>query len=357
MMNQRTPRGAFRRFVPLAFVPLALAATARTGHAVSVETAAGWHARVDEAALAVTNALAGIRLFSNPASTAKREADALRKSRPGDAALLDRIASQPVATWLGGWIKDLRGDVSRIVSLAKSSGSVPVLVAYNIPNRDCGSHSAGGEKDAKGYGRWIRDFASGLNGHKAVVVLEPDALAQMDCLSPADKDARIAMLRDAVSVLKDGGATVYVDAGNPRWLKPDAIAARLKRVALDEADGFALNVSNFIPTAENVRYGEQISAMLGGKHFIIDTSRNGVGGNGSQWCNPRGQGLGSLPTTRTGNVLVDGFLWIKTPGESDGACNGGPRAGAWWADYALELARNQPAQFASAGRQVATTNR
>jgi len=28
------------------------------------------------------------------------------------------------------------------------------------------------------------------------------------------------------------------------------------------------------------------------------------------------------------------------PGESDGACNGGPRAGEWWPQQALELARN-----------------
>jgi cellulase/cellobiase CelA1 len=33
------------------------------------------------------------------------------------------------------------------------------------------------------------------------------------------------------------------------------------------------------------------------------------------------------------------FLWIKTPGESDGSCGGGPQAGKWWADYALELSR------------------
>ena len=32
-------------------------------------------------------------------------------------------------------------------------------------------------------------------------------------------------------------------------------------------------------------------------------------------------------------------LWIKTPGESDGECHGGPAAGAWWPTYALGLAR------------------
>jgi endoglucanase len=330
---------AFRRVAPLALVPIGLSLMVRTTYAVSPETAARWHATTDEIVETVANALSGMRLFVNPTSQASRAASAARLSRPEDAALLERIAQQPVATWIGGWVSDLKGDIGRITSVAEHNRSVPVLVAYNIPNRDCGSHSAGGEKDGASYARWIRDFAAGLSGRKAVVVLEPDAVAQTDCLTPQQVDARFAMLRDAVTVLKQGGATVYVDAGNPRWLKPDVIAARLKKVA-GEADGFSLNVSNFISTAENVKYGEAISSLMGGKHFIVDTGRNGAGGNG-QWCNPRGQALGASPTTNTGNPLVDGYLWIKQPGESDGSCNGGPKAGAWWADYALELARNQ----------------
>ncbi|MGH7487297.1 MAG: glycoside hydrolase family 6 protein, partial [bacterium] len=57
-----------------------------------------------------------------------------------------------------------------------------------------------------------------------------------------------------------------------------------------------------------------------------------------EWCNPAGRGLGSRPTTNTADPLVDAYLWIKSPGESDGACNGAPPAGEWWADYALGLA-------------------
>jgi endoglucanase len=38
--------------------------------------------------------------------------------------------------------------------------------------------------------------------------------------------------------------------------------------------------------------------------------------------------------------LVDAYLWLKKPGESDGTCNGGPKAGEFWLDRALELARN-----------------
>ena len=120
------------------------------------------------------------------------------------------------------------------------------------------------------------------------------------------------------------------------------MAARLKRAGIDRADGFSLNVSNFLGTDANITYGEAVSARVSGKHFLIDTSRNGMGGpTDGQWCNPPGQALGQVPTTRTGHRLVDAYLWIKYPGESDGPCNGGPAAGTWWPEYALGLAQRQ----------------
>ncbi|MDB4879198.1 MAG: hypothetical protein JWL60_644 [Gemmatimonadetes bacterium] len=351
-MKVRSARGVRCRTVSLLIASSGVLAATNVGHAIAPSAAAHLHARADEVVATMSNALSGLRLFANPAAVITREADALRRSRPRDAALLDRIASQPTAHWIGGWSRDLRGEVSRVTTMARANAAVPVLVAYNIPNRDCGGHSDGGSRDARGYGRWIREFASGLRGHTAIVVLEPDALGHMDCLDAREQASRIEMLRDAVHVLKDNGATVYVDAGNARWVKADVMAVRLRSVAVDRADGFALNVSNFVPTPESVRYGERIAAQTGNKHFIIDTSRNGVGGNG-EWCNPRGQALGAFPTTQTGSPLVDAFLWVKAPGQSDGPCNGGPAAGSFWTDYALELARNQPRQYAAPARVAA----
>jgi endoglucanase len=99
-------------------------------------------------------------------------------------------------------------------------------------------------------------------------------------------------------------------------------------------------VSNVQATSVNIAYGERVSGLTGGKHFVIDTSRNGIPGIDPRlWCNPRGRALGVVPTTHTAHPLVDAFLWIKPPGESDGTCGGGPPAGTWWAAYALELSR------------------
>ena len=284
------------------------------------------------------NPLAGRRLYVDPSSNVRREADAMRRTRPDDANLLMRIANQPVARWLGGWVGDIGREVDNAVSVITGAGALPVFVAYNIPGRDCGQYSAGGANGSDAYRKWIRSFASALKGRPSVVILEPDALPGLDCLNDAGKAERIALMRDAVHVLKDQHAFVYVDAGHALWKSPQIMADRLKQVDIAFADGFSLNVSNYIDNAANIAFGEALSRRLGGTHFIIDTSRNGVG-NTSEWCNPRGQALGTAPTTDTGNPLIDAFLWIKQPGESDGTCKGGPSAGKWWGEIALELSR------------------
>jgi endoglucanase len=173
------------------------------------------------------------------------------------------------------------------------------------------------------------------------VVLEPDALAGMDCLSTADRDTRLALLRDAVAVLAARpGVSVYLDAGHSRWHSVAQMAARLLRAGAEDAQGFSLNVSNYLTTSEQVAYGRELAAATGGKHYVIDTSRNGLGpAADGTWCNAPGRALGDAPAAPTAEWRLDAKLWIKRPGESDGACNGGPPAGSWWPEYALGLAQ------------------
>ena len=286
-----------------------------------------------------SNPFRGKRLYVDPNSAAKRQAETWRRSRPVDAALIARIADQPVARWLGGWVADIRREVNQAAATITGSGALPIFVAYNIPYRDCGSYSAGGSATAEAYRKWIRDLATGTGGRNAIVILEPDALAGMDCLAARGRQERVDLLAYAVRTLRAARAAVYIDAGHSNWHAPEEMARRLKLANIDQANGFSLNVSNFQTTQANIAYGEQVSRLTGGKHFVIDTSRNGVPTNSKEWCNPRGRALGLTPTTNTGHPLVDAFLWVKAPGESDGTCGGGPRAGTWWSTYALELSR------------------
>jgi endoglucanase len=117
------------------------------------------------------------------------------------------------------------------------------------------------------------------------------------------------------------------------------MASLLEKVGIDSIRGFSTNVSNFNPTADERDYAEELSGLVGGAHYVIDTSRNGAGSNGD-WCNPSGRALGATPLTERARGAMDANLWIKAPGESDGSCNGGPPAGEWWPEGLAELARN-----------------
>lgn len=289
------------------------------------------------------NPFAGQTFYVNPTSSARKTANEWRATRPADADQMEKIATRSHARWFNEWVGDIYTAVTGAMSAAESQGAIPVLVAYNIPDRDCGGLSGGGGASAEGYRTWINSFANAIGGRKAAVILEPDALSNMGCLSAQGQASRVDLIKYAVQALKGKGASVYLDAGHPAWHSPSEMARRLNLADVGSADGFALNVSNFVATSLNTSYGEQISALVGGKHFVIDTGRNGLGATSdNQWCNPPGRGLGMAPTAVTANPRVDAYLWIKPPGESDGACSGAPSAGNWWPEYALGLAQRSP---------------
>ena len=296
---------------------------------------------------ATGNPLKGARLFVDPKSLAKLTADALRPENPDQAAVLDRIADQPMGLWMGSWNSDIYRAVDHFVSRAATEQAVPVMIAYNIPHRDCGQYSAGGLSSKEEYQRWIRRVSAGIGDRSAVVILEPDALGHFqECLTDEQKAERMFLLSDAVKVLRQNpGTAVYLDAGHARWVEAEEMARRLSQAGIEHAHGFALNVSNYVSTEENLEYGHALSALVGDRPFVIDTSRNGAGPYEEaqtveeSWCNPPGRKIGQTPTVQTGDPLCQAFLWLKRPGESDGECSGGPRAGAFWTERALEMAQ------------------
>jgi endoglucanase len=355
-----------------------------------------------------------------------------------DARLIGEMIETPQAVWFtSGTPKSVDQDVKNTVQRAADKGTVPVLVAYNVPGRDCAQYSAGGAATGANYKAWIDGFAAGLGDQKAVVILEPDGLALLptDCGQPDTYD-RVALINYAAhALLRDPNAAIYLDAGHSAWHSVGDMAVRLVAGGVQDVQGFFQNASNYQFTTNAVQYGTWISSciayattvapgdfsgcpnqywnggplpakiaqlrgewngvalspygewsdttevdflntsginlryanMLGATppttHFVIDTSRNGQGpwippavhpaGDPQDWCNPPDRGLGFRPTAKTGQPLVDAYLWIKIPGESDGQCyrwTSGPLdpvrgiqdppAGQWFPDMALELVRN-----------------
>ena len=359
-------------------------------------------------------------------------ADLTAAGARADAELIRGMIDTPSAVWFtGGTPKSVQQEVKATVSRAAGKGTVPVLVAYNIPFRDCSQFSAGGATSSEAYAAWIDGFAAGLGDARAIVILEPDGLGiipwyrqfgtgALEWCQPAEADPataaadRFAQLNHAVDRLgQQPNASVYLDGTHSGWLGSGDAAHRLVQAGVLRAAGFFTNVSNYqedrklvkhatwisqcIAFANNAEEGgwrlghydwcasqyfpanpadfstwhltdEWYAANLGHAtptaHFVIDSSRNGQGpwippadhpaGDAQDWCNPPGRGTGIVPTANTGVALLDAYLWVKIPGESDGQCNRwapagspdpvrgvmDPPAGQWFPDMALELARN-----------------
>lgn len=278
-----------------------------------------------------TNPFAGRALHSDGGAAY----GAFNSAQGADRDLLSKVAMNPSAFWLNG------GDPGRAGSIVDGAGGdYTVMVAYNIPDRDCNGESAGGAGSPAEYQGWIDGMASSLQGKEAAIILEPDALA---LLRAGCGEATTGLISYAVNALRQNpGVAVYIDGGHSNWIAAGEMANRLRSAGIEQATGFAVNVSNFQPTAALVDYGRSLSGLVGGKPFVVDTSRNGQGARGDEWCNPAGAGLGEAPTTATGDPAVHAFLWVKRPGESDGACGqcAGTPAGQFCTSYALELARN-----------------
>ena len=393
-----------------------------------------------------------------PTSAAlKQEASLLQAGALAKAADLARMLATPQAVWFtGGTPAQVERQVRVTMAEAALEGTVPVLVAYDIPGRDCAQYSAGGALTDADYQAWIAAFAAGVGNGKAVVILEPDSLGNMpsDCSLPAGANypytdqSRITDLVDGVGDLEAHQNTlVYLDGTHSAWQQVGNIAQRLVEAGVQQAQGFYLDVSNYQYTSNNIAYGTWISDCIayaqasgaigtgavepgsyqsetsffngscpnqywnGGPatdyqgtamnnyvpwndetpsstdlpdadtvagidgayagdlasagatattHFVIDTSRNGQGPNpmtggpdadmanytaapfdqpasvistlqAGNWCNPPGSGLGLAPTANTGVPLVDAYLWVKLPGESDGQCDSAGGVRAW--DY------------------------
>ena len=286
-----------------------------------------------------TNPLAGLPFYVKPASSAMRAAQHADPPSPQ----LTSIANTPQAYWIVPGSS--AATVARYTRDAQAAGALPVLALYGIPHRDCGSFAAGGFATAEEYRGWIDGIATDVGSSRVAIILEPDALAMADCLSADQRQERFDLIRYAVDTFTRSPATaVYVDAGHLRWHSAEDMAARLSKVDLGRARGFSLNTANFFTTADEIGYGEAISGLTSGSHYVIDTSRNGVGPAPDaelNWCNPSGRALGALPTTATGAAHADAYLWIKRPGESDGTCGkGDPPAGTFVNQYAIDLARN-----------------
>jgi endoglucanase len=420
-MNHVVIGRALRR----AALAAALAATLAVGPAGLASAAPGPPGPPGPSSPAASPVLShGTRFYVPPPSTGEpQQALQLLKAHDlKDAVLLTEMEAFPRAVWFnGGTPAQVQQQVRQTMFRAAIQKAVPVLVAYDIPGRDCAQYSAGGALTQADYQAWIDGVAAGIGNGPAAVILEPDSLGLLpsNCGGPSANypftdTERYAEIQYAVaSLTSHPGVRVYLDGTHSAWLGVGDITRRLLTAGVQGAAGFYVNVSNYQPTPNLVDYGSWISdciaivtdpssvyfnhpewcasqyypatvsdfstwglttawyaANMGSDvastHFVIDTSRNGNGPNSMQaygqppynqsaatvatlasgnWCNPPGAGLGLPPTASTGAPLLDAYLWVKTPGQSDGQCDAAGGVRPW--DYSLYSQPGWPADAAS----------
>ena len=305
-----------------------------------------------------SNPLTGASFFVDPLSTVAN----LAKSN----SALNVIANQPGTARFGSfsygspYVPDIGTAVSRYLTraAATSPGTVPLLATYRIVHGVHGNGDSVAEQQA--YHNFITGFAQGIGSYPAVLFLEEDALITTPSLNRTGVAVRMSELSDAINILTSTcpHLVVYLDAGAADALSAANAASLLKRAGVAKIQGFFLNSTHFDRTSKEIAYGNKISSMTGGKHFVVNTGENGQGalvpknivkyGN-EILCNPKGRGLGPKPTSQTGARNVDMFAWTSNPGESGGACQpnlpqyelqGAPGTGAYWPAYGAMLVKN-----------------
>jgi endoglucanase len=283
--------------------------------------------------------------FRNVAAAQAAAPDAASEQR------IQTLLETPVAQWLTGPPTDTPRAVAENLERAEALGAVPVFVVYNITDRDLGGEASGGSGDADAYRSWVREVSDAVGDAPAVLVLEPDALPGVPQMDEDRQAERIELLRDALTVFRDGNpaAAVYLDVGHSRWLDASRAAELVDRVDEDGTlvTGVALNVSNQRPEAELRRYAEDLWAALGRRvHVLLDSSMNGASNTGElvEWCNPEGERVGSLPDTVFDPDAWFEHVYVKAPGESDGRCGTSAEpAGVFDARLLLEQVAGDPA--------------
>src|SRR5436305_3909335 len=125
-----------------------------------------------------------------------------------DAFLIGKVELSPRAVWLtGGTPEQVAATAADSIRQAHAQDAVPVFVLYNIPGRDCGGFSAGGAQTTPDYEAWIDAIATAVGDRRAIIILEPDGLANLpsDCgLDPTGQLTadRFTQLSYAVNALE-----------------------------------------------------------------------------------------------------------------------------------------------------------
>ncbi|PSR83042.1 hypothetical protein PHLCEN_2v5846 [Hermanssonia centrifuga] len=314
------------------------------------------------------NPWTGYQIYLSPYYAAEIQAGAAAITDPTLSAKALSVAQIPTFTWLDSVSKvpDLGTYLADASSIGKSTGQKQLvqIVIYDLPDRDCAAKASNGEftiadNGQANYENYIDQVVAQIKQYpdvRVVAVIEPDSLANLVTNLSVQKCANaqttyLACVNYALTQLSALGVYTYMDAGHAGWLGWPANlgpAAQLFSQVWTNAGkspfikGLATNVANYNalvaaspdpitqgdPNYDELLYiqalAPQLQAQGWSATFIVDQGRSGqqnLRQAWGDWCNIKGAGYGTRPTTNTGSPLIDSIVWVKPGGECDGTSN------------------------------------
>ena len=304
--------------------------------------------------IATTNPLLGATLYVNPNSSAAQWIQ--QNPTDPDVQYIHQIAIQPTFNWLGydntQTSEQNQSNVyNKVLSYLKSAaGLLCGFSVYGIPNRDNGGPSSGGAPDQATYNDWLGAIGAAILAFgcpKVLIVFEADALGFAYQMAQNGNYAQYGIIQEGISILtKNPNSFIYIDVS--MWNYPDAtamIAAMQFMINSDKLSGIrgvCFGTSSYNTDQMDAEFANAFLAAFPGLRYITDTGRNGKGpAPAGQYANIPGMALGAIPNSQTPTDIFDGNVWVKPPGESDAAVNGGPNPGVFFPSYAVSLVQNQ----------------
>ncbi len=119
--------------------------------------------------------------------------------------LASKIFQYPVSFWYGERngkeMEKIDYSIQRL--LRRTHPQLPILVVYNMPNRDIGQYSKGGAKTRESYLNFLKGFADGIGDNKPILIYEPDSLVHTTEMSKEESSARLSLMQEGLTVLTD----------------------------------------------------------------------------------------------------------------------------------------------------------
>ena len=212
------------------------------------------------------------------------------------------------------------------------------------------------------YGTWVSSCIAYATVNEAQT--QADALADVATFSGTSTPGGAFSSPGSGTAVPGGCATQYWNGGAPGTNIANQVGA-YNGVALSPYGVWSetTTTADLNTSGIDASYAGSLAGTVPSTHFVVDTSRNGTGPDSMQsysaapydqpssvtsalasgdWCNPPSAGLGLKPTADTGvslssldsylpssPPLLDAYLWVKTPGQSDGQCDAAGGVRSW----------------------------